>query len=106
MFGVSVDKDKFQRETTECATNVVMDAQKFKFLLLLCVSSSCAFVTSTSSCNGILLIITSFAHLIFFPHSITNKIVKGAVSIKLGLQNKLELGNLDAYRDWGHQKIM
>ena len=35
---------------------------------------------------------------------VTNKIVKGAVSIKLGLQKKLELGNLDAYRDWGHSK--
>ena len=24
--------------------------------------------------------------------------------IKLGLQTELELGNLDAYRDWGHSK--
>ena len=34
----------------------------------------------------------------------TNKVVKGAVSIKKGLQSKLELGNMDSYRDWGHSK--
>ena len=35
---------------------------------------------------------------------VTNKVVKAAVRIKLGLQDELELGNLDAYRDWGHSK--
>ena len=35
---------------------------------------------------------------------VTNKVVKAAVRIKLGLQNKLELGNMDSYRDWGHSK--
>ena len=36
---------------------------------------------------------------------VTNKVVKGACSIKLGrLQDKLELGNMDSYRDWGHSK--
>jgi GDPmannose 4,6-dehydratase len=35
---------------------------------------------------------------------VTNKVVKGAVRIKLGLQNNLYLGNLDATRDWGHAK--
>jgi GDPmannose 4,6-dehydratase len=35
---------------------------------------------------------------------VTNKVVKGAVRIKLGLQEKLHLGNLDATRDWGHAK--
>jgi GDPmannose 4,6-dehydratase len=35
---------------------------------------------------------------------VTNKVVKAAVRISLGLQDKLELGNLDAYRDWGHSK--
>jgi GDPmannose 4,6-dehydratase len=35
---------------------------------------------------------------------VTNKVVKGAVRIKLGLQNKLSLGNLQASRDWGHAK--
>ena len=35
---------------------------------------------------------------------VTNKVVKAACSIKLGLQDKLELGNMDSYRDWGHSK--
>lgn len=33
---------------------------------------------------------------------VTRKISQGAVKIKLGLQKKLFLGNLDAQRDWGH----
>lgn len=35
---------------------------------------------------------------------VTNKIVKAAVQIKKGLIDKLELGNMDSYRDWGHSK--
>ena len=35
---------------------------------------------------------------------VTNKIVAGAVDIYKGLDTKLELGNLDSYRDWGHAK--
>lgn len=33
---------------------------------------------------------------------VTRKITRAATRIKLGLQNKLYLGNLDAKRDWGH----
>ena len=33
---------------------------------------------------------------------VTRKIVSSAVRIKLGLQETLTLGNLDAYRDWGY----
>ena len=35
---------------------------------------------------------------------VTNKVVKSAVQIKKGLSDKLELGNLDSKRDWGHAK--
>lgn len=35
---------------------------------------------------------------------VSKKIIKGAVRIKKGLQDKLYLGNLDALRDWGHSK--
>lgn len=35
---------------------------------------------------------------------VSRKICKGAAAIKLGLQNELYLGNLDAQRDWGHAK--
>ena len=35
-------------------------------------------------------------------HFVTKKIISSAVKIKLGMQNKLYLGNLDAKRDWGY----
>jgi GDPmannose 4,6-dehydratase len=35
---------------------------------------------------------------------VTQKIVHAAVRIKLGLQESVSLGNLEAYRDWGHAK--
>lgn len=35
---------------------------------------------------------------------VTRKITRAVANIKLGLQNKLYLGNLDAKRDWGHAR--
>ena len=35
---------------------------------------------------------------------VTRKITRGVARIKLGLQDKIYLGNLDAKRDWGHAK--
>ena len=35
---------------------------------------------------------------------VTNKVVKEAVKIKLGLSSQLKLGNLGTTRDWGHAK--
>jgi GDPmannose 4,6-dehydratase len=35
---------------------------------------------------------------------VTRKITSQAAKIKLGLENKIRLGNLDAKRDWGHAK--
>jgi GDPmannose 4,6-dehydratase len=35
---------------------------------------------------------------------VTRKISSGAAKIKLGLDNEIRLGNLDAKRDWGHAK--
>ena len=35
---------------------------------------------------------------------VTRKISRAAARIKLGLQDKLSLGNLDAHRDWGYAK--
>ena len=53
------------------------------------------------ACNGILFNHESPRRGSNF---VTNKVVKGAVSIKYGLMDKLELGNMDSYRDWGHSK--
>ncbi len=35
---------------------------------------------------------------------VTRKITDGVARIKLGLQQKIVLGNLDAHRDWGHAR--
>jgi GDPmannose 4,6-dehydratase len=35
---------------------------------------------------------------------VTSKIIRGALAIRAGKLDKLELGNLDSYRDWGHAK--
>ena len=38
------------------------------------------------------------------PEFVTRKITRAAARIKLGLQDTLKLGNLDAQRDWGYAK--
>jgi len=53
------------------------------------------------ACNGILFNHESPRRGSNF---VTNKVVKSAVQIKKGFRDKLPLGNLDAYRDWGHAK--
>ncbi|MHC2089585.1 GDP-mannose 4,6-dehydratase [Methylobacterium sp. CM6244] len=35
---------------------------------------------------------------------VTRKVTDGVARIKLGLQNELRLGNIDAQRDWGHSR--
>jgi GDPmannose 4,6-dehydratase len=50
-------------------------------------------------CNGILFNHESPRRGTNF---VTNKVVKAAVMIKMGLLDKLELGNMDSSRDWGH----
>ena len=51
------------------------------------------------ACNGILFNHESPRRGETF---VSRKITRAATRIKLGLQNKLYLGNLDARRDWGH----
>ncbi len=53
------------------------------------------------ACNGILFNHESSRRGETF---VTRKISLGLVKIKLGLQKKLVLGNLNARRDWGHAK--
>ncbi len=53
------------------------------------------------ACNGILFNHESPRRGETF---VTRKITMAATRIKLGLQNKLYLGNLNAKRDWGHSK--
>ena len=53
------------------------------------------------ACNGILF---NHERPIRGETFVTRKITRAASKIKLGLQEKLYLGNLDAQRDWGHAK--
>ena len=53
------------------------------------------------ACNGILFNHESPLRGETF---VTRKITRGVAKIKLGLQNKIYLGNIDAKRDWGHAK--
>jgi GDPmannose 4,6-dehydratase len=98
MFGNSIDSDGFQRESTP----------------MYPVSPyGCAQVYSYNICRNYRNSYNMFiSNGILFNHEsprrgtnfVTNKVVKEAVKIKLGLSNKLALGNLDATRDWGHAK--
>ena len=53
------------------------------------------------ACNGILFNHESQRRGETF---VTRKITRAAAAIKLGLRDKLYLGNLDAKRDWGHAR--
>ena len=53
------------------------------------------------ACSGILFNHESERRGLEF---VTRKITDAAVRIKLGIQDCLELGNIDAKRDWGHSK--
>jgi len=98
MFGNNIDKDGFQRETTPMNPVSPYGCAKV-FGYNLCRNYRNAYNMFIS--NGILFNHESPRRGSNF---VTNKIVKEAVKIKLGLSNKLKLGNLKASRDWGHAK--
>jgi GDPmannose 4,6-dehydratase len=96
MFGSSVDKDGFQRETTPMNPVSPYGCTKvFGYNIVRNYRNAYKLHAS----NGILFNHESPRRGSNF---VTNKVVKTAVEIKLGLKDKLELGNMDAYRDWGH----
>jgi GDPmannose 4,6-dehydratase len=96
MFGNSVDEDGSQRLTTPM--NPVSPYGCSKLM---------AYKLNSHYRNAYNLHLTSG---ILFNHEsprrgsnfITNKVVKGAVLIKKGIEKNLYLGNLDSKRDWGH----
>jgi GDPmannose 4,6-dehydratase len=98
MFGSSVDPDGFQRETTPMTPVSPYGCTKvFGYNIVRNYRNAYKLHAS----NGILFNHESPRRGSNF---VTNKVVKTAVEIKLGLAKELELGNLDAYRDWGHSK--
>ena len=98
MFGNSVDDDGVQRLTTPM--NPVSPYGCSKVLGFNLVKHY-RNAYNLHACNGILFNHESPRRGSNF---VTNKVVKTAVQIKKGLVDKLELGNLDSYRDWGHSK--
>jgi GDPmannose 4,6-dehydratase len=98
MFGSSVDPDGYQRETTTMTPVSPYGCSKvFGYNIVRNYRNAYKLHAS----NGILFNHESPRRGSNF---VTNKVVKTAVQIKLGLAKELELGNLDAYRDWGHSK--
>lgn len=98
MFGNSCDSDSFQRETTPMVPVSPYGCAKL-YAHTLCRNYRQAY--NMFVCSGILFNHESPRRGINF---VTNKTVLEAVKIKLGLSDKLILGNLEAKRDWGHAK--
>ena len=98
MFGLTIEGDGFQREST--VMNPVSPYGCSKVFGYNAVRHY-RRAYGLHAVNGILFNHESPRRGSNF---VTNKVVKAACSIKLGLQDKLELGNMDSYRDWGHSK--
>jgi GDPmannose 4,6-dehydratase len=98
MFGNSVDEDGAQRLTTPMKPVSPYGCAK---LLAFNLVRHYRHAYGLHACNGILFNHESPRRGSNF---VTNKVVKSAVEIKKGLKDKLELGNLDSHRDWGHSK--
>jgi GDPmannose 4,6-dehydratase len=98
MFGSSVDEDGYQRETTPMTPVSPYGCTKvFGYNIVRNYRNAYKLHAS----NGILFNHESPRRGSNF---VTNKVVKSAVEIYLGQRKDLVLGNLDAYRDWGHSK--
>ena len=96
MFGNSVDEDGCQRLTTIMSPVSPYGCSKVMGYNLV---KHYRNDYKLHSCNGILFNHDSPRRGTNF---VTHKVVKTAVEIKKGLKDKLELGNMDSSRDWGH----
>jgi GDPmannose 4,6-dehydratase len=98
MFGNSRDEDGFQRETTLMEPNSPYACSKlFGYHIGRNYRSAYGLFIS----NGILFNHESPRRS---PDFVTSKICREAARIKCGVADKLELGNVDARRDWGHAR--
>jgi GDPmannose 4,6-dehydratase len=98
MFGNSVDADGKQRETTKMTPASPYGCAKlFAYNIVRNYRKGYNLFCS----NGILFNHESPRRASNF---VTTKIIKNAILISKGKLDKLELGNLDSQRDWGHSK--
>ncbi len=96
MFGNCVDEDGKQRENTPMHPVSPYGVSKlFAYSLVRHYRNA----YKLHACNGILFNHSSPRRALNF---VIPKVIKGAVNIKFGLDDKLELGNLDSSRDFGH----
>jgi len=96
MFGNNVDADGCQRLTTPMTPVSPYGCSKVMGFNL---THHYRLAYKLHACNGILFNHESPRRGTNF---VTNKVVKTAVEIRKGLVDRLELGNLDSSRDWGH----
>jgi GDPmannose 4,6-dehydratase len=87
-----------QRETTPFYPRSPYAAAKL-YAYWICVNYREAY--GMYACNGILF---NHESPIRGETFVTRKITRAVARIKLGLQEKLYLGNLDSRRDWGHAR--
>ena len=98
MFGDSVDPDNFQRETTPMTpVSPYGCAKLFGYHIVRNYRKAYGMYAA----NGILFNHESPRRGSNF---VTSKVVRAACEIKLGRRDRLELGNMDSSRDWGHSK--
>lgn len=98
MFGNSFNSDGFQSEDTPMHPVSPYGCSKlFSFNMVQHYRRAYGL----HACNGILFNHESPRRGSNF---VTSKVVKTACMIKLGMETKLELGNMDSQRDWGHSK--
>jgi len=98
MFGNSVDEDGFQRESTPMTPVSPYGCSK---LYGYSIVRNYRKAYKLHACNGILFNHESPRRGSNF---VTSKVVKTAIEIKRGVKDKLVMGNMDSYRDWGHSK--
>lgn len=98
MFGDSVDADLFQRETTPMTPVSPYGCAK---LYGYHIVRNYRKAYGMFAANGILFNHESPRRGANF---VTSKVVRAACEIKLGQRERLELGNMDSSRDWGHSR--